>query len=171
MAQINLDNYEPVEERLQRFKNDYPEYRMKSVLEHIDGDLGKTRWVVNVTIWKHKDDQEPAANGYAFEIDGAGMTQKAAALETCETSALGRALANLGYVGNRRVTREEMAKVKRAQELEQMHKDTAAQVEATDSIDKLRELWNVADKATQARIMEKKNRLEAEAKAKADGTS
>ena len=44
------------------------------------------------------------------------MTQRAAALETGETSAIGRALANLGYAGNRRVTREEMAKVKRHEE-------------------------------------------------------
>lgn len=143
MAKINLDDYEPVEERLQRFKNDFPHYRMKSVLEHMDGDPGKTRWVVNVTIWKHKDDPEPAANGYAFELDGAGMTQKAAALETCETSALGRALANLGYVGNRRVTREEMAKVQRHQELENLLKS----LESVTTLDGLRSVWSDANAA------------------------
>jgi len=53
------------------------------------------------------------STGLAFEIDGVGMAQKTAALETCESSAIGRALANAGYSGNRRTTREEMAKVER----------------------------------------------------------
>ena len=167
MAQINLDNYEPVEERLQRFKNDFPEYRMKSVLEHIDGDLGKTRWIVNVTIWKHKDDAEPTANGYASEIDGAGMTQKAAALETCETSALGRALANLGYAGNRRVTREEMAKVQRFEQ-EQAHKHVAGQVEQATTVEELRALWPKASPETQKRITDKVAKLQ---ESKANGAA
>ena len=79
-GKINLDDYEPVEQRLMRFKADYPDYRMQSDLVDMTGEPGKTRWVVNVIIWKHKDDAEPSANGYAFELDGAGMTQKAAAL-------------------------------------------------------------------------------------------
>jgi hypothetical protein len=53
------------------------------------------------------------ATGLAFEIDGVGMAQKTAALETCESSAIGRALANAGYSGNKRTTREEMAKAER----------------------------------------------------------
>lgn len=137
MGQINLENYESVEQRLLRFKKDYPDYRMTSEILSMDGEISKTRWVVSVTLWKNHEDEVPAANGLAFEIDGAGMTQRAAALETCETSALGRALANLGYVGNRRVTREEMAKVKR-------HEDFVALAKAVEnaaSLDELRELW------------------------------
>jgi hypothetical protein len=43
------------------------------------------------------------------------MANKTSALENCETSSIGRALANAGYSGNRRATREEMAKVERGQ--------------------------------------------------------
>lgn len=110
MADINLDNYEPVEERLARFKADHPNFRVLTDEEH-EGAAGETRWIVKASLWRDSSNTGmPDATGYAFEIDGKGMTQKTAALETCETSAIGRALANLGYAGNRRVTREEMHK-------------------------------------------------------------
>jgi hypothetical protein len=41
------------------------------------------------------------------------MANKTSALENAETSAIGRALAQAGYSGDKRVTREEMAKVAR----------------------------------------------------------
>lgn len=116
MAQINLENYEPVEERINRFYKDHPEARIITDLVSMDGEPGRTRWVVKALVFRDSERERPDATGYAFEIDGAGMTQRAAALETGETSAIGRALANLGYAGNRRVTREEMAKVKRHEE-------------------------------------------------------
>lgn len=163
MAQINLDNYEPVEERLNRFKKDYPDFRMRSIVESMEGEPGSTRWVVNVILWKHKDDPEPSGNGHAFELDGVGMTQKAAALETCETSALGRALANIGYTGNRRVTREEMAKVER-------HESEVAairtQLGSELTVEQLRKLWlranRVGEKALCAEIQEKVKAVQSE---------
>jgi hypothetical protein len=45
------------------------------------------------------------------------MANQTSALENCETSAIGRALANAGYSGNKRTTREEMAKVERGQKV------------------------------------------------------
>lgn len=116
MTQINLENYEPVEERINRFYKDHPEARIITDLVSMDGEPGRTRWVVKALVFRDSERERPDATGYAFEIDGAGMTQRVAALETGETSAIGRALANLGYAGNRRVTREEMAKVKRYEE-------------------------------------------------------
>ncbi len=100
------------------------------------GNIGATRWVMKATIWKHKDDEKPAATGWAFEVDGKGMTQATAALETCETSAIGRALANLGYVGNKRVTRSEMRKVK--------VKELDDRIKNAQNPDELREIWNDA---------------------------
>ena len=48
-----------------------------------------------------KDDGEwiPVATGHAEEFRGQGMVNKTSALENCETSAIGRALASLGLHG------------------------------------------------------------------------
>jgi len=133
VADINLDNYEPVDERIARFKADHPNFRVLTEESH-DGEPGATRWIVKASIWRDAENTGmPDGTGYAFEIDGQGMTQRTAALETCETSAIGRALANLGYAGNRKVTREEMIKPAVAQFEDRV---AAAQSEA-----ELRSIW------------------------------
>jgi len=56
------------------------------------------------------------ATGYAEEVRGAGNVNRTSHVENCETSAVGRALANAGYAGsdvNKRPSREEMSKVQR----------------------------------------------------------
>ena len=133
MADINLDNYEPVDERIARFKADHPNFRVLTEEWH-EGEPGATRWIVKASVWRDAENTGlPDGTGYAFEIDGKGMTQRTAALETCETSAIGRALANLGYAGNRKVTREEMLKPAVAQFEDRV---AAAQSEA-----ELRSIW------------------------------
>ena len=133
MADIDLQNYEPVDERIARFKADHPNFRVLTEESH-DGAPGETRWIVKASIWRDSENTGlPDGTGYAFEIDGRGMTQRTAALETCETSAIGRALANLGYAGNRKVTREEMIKPAVAQFEDRV---AAAQSEA-----ELRSIW------------------------------
>lgn len=133
MAEISLENYEPVEERIARFKADHPNYRVATELT-FDGEAGATRWIVKASIWRDAENTGlPDGTGYAFEIDGKGMTQRTAALETCETSAIGRALANLGYAGNRRVTREEMVKPLVA--------EFEDRVAAAQSADELKAVW------------------------------
>jgi hypothetical protein len=56
------------------------------------------------------------ATGYAEEVRGAGNVNRTSHVENCETSAIGRALANCGMAGSdmtKRPSREEMAKVQR----------------------------------------------------------
>ena len=133
MADIDLQNYEPVDERIARFKTDHPNFRVLTEESH-DGAPGETRWIVKASIWRDSENTGmPDGTGYAFEIDGRGMTQRTAALETCETSAIGRALANLGYAGNRKVTREEMIKPAVAQLEDRIAK--------AKSVEELRSIW------------------------------
>ena len=133
MADISLENYEPVDERIARFKADHPNFRVLTEESH-EGEPGATRWVVKASIWRDAENAGmPDGTGYAFEIDGKGMTQRTAALETCETSAIGRALANLGYAGNRKVTREEMIKPAVAQLEDRIAK--------AKSVEELRSIW------------------------------
>jgi len=116
MAQFNLADYETVAERIARFYRDWPDARIVTRNLTQQHDRAIMTWVVQAFVYLNKDDQErdlPKGTGLAFEVDGAGMAQKTSALETAETSAIGRALANANYSGDKRVTREEMAKVSR----------------------------------------------------------
>ena len=162
MANFSLDSYETVEERIRRFYRDNPDARITTELVSVDGDTGRSRWVVKAFVFKDTDRDKPDSTGYAFEIDGAGMTQRAAALETCETSAIGRALANLNYSGNKRATREEMQKVQNHESQSSSADQTpprdwkaeADELARLGNIDGLRELWKAAQSAGQVPVMD-----------------
>lgn len=116
MANFNLNDYETVESRIKRFYGDHPDGRIITKNRTTIADRTVSTWVVEAIVYLTDADQErklPKATGFAFEIDGTGMANKTSALENAETSAIGRALANAGYSGNKRTTREEMAKVER----------------------------------------------------------
>lgn len=119
MAQFNLNDYETVEQRLARFLQDHPDARIITENLTTPQDRQTGTWIVKATVYLNTGDQAaelPKATGLAFEIDGVnGMANKTSALENCETSAIGRALANAGYSGNKRASREEMEKVQRGQ--------------------------------------------------------
>jgi hypothetical protein len=116
MANFNPADYETVEERLKRFWADNPDARIVTLNQTTAADRGVSTWIVEARIFMTADEQEKnlvKATGWAFEIDGQGMANKTSALENAETSAIGRALANMNYSGNKRASREEMNKVAR----------------------------------------------------------
>lgn len=116
MGNFDLQNYETVEERIARFYTDHPEGRIVTKNLTTDEDRMRSQWVVYASVYFSRDDQADGlarATGLAFEIDGGSGANKMAALENAETSAIGRALANAGYSGARRTSREEMAKAQR----------------------------------------------------------
>ena len=108
MAHFNLDDYETVEERLIKYWKDNPNGRIFTrALE-----ISASRFVVEASIFRTMEDVHPWATGLAEEtIQGRGVNATSA-LENCETSAIGRALANAGYATKgKRASREEMGKV------------------------------------------------------------
>jgi hypothetical protein len=118
MAQFNLNDYETVEERLRRFWSmpEHEDARIETINHTTPEDRAANTWVVETRIYLSALDQKenlPKATGWAFEVDGQGMANKTSALENCETSSIGRCLANMNLSGNKRVTREEMAKVQK----------------------------------------------------------
>lgn len=118
MANFNLADYETVEERIRRFYADNPKGRIITKNQTKTSDREKGVWIVKAEIWLPNADEVLQgaylkSTGLAFEIDGVGMANKTSALENAETSAIGRALANAGYSGNKRASREEMEKVAR----------------------------------------------------------
>jgi hypothetical protein len=118
MARFDLNEYETVDQRIQRFYRTYPDGRIETVRLSKDevptkDDPHRIRWEVKASVFRTSDiEARPAGEGHAFEIDGGGGANKTSALENCETSAVGRALANAGLSGTKRTTREEMVKVK-----------------------------------------------------------
>ena len=109
---FNLDDYEPVASRLDRFLKAHPEARVITDLVHYLSDVA----VFKAELWL---DGEIIATGWAEEIRGQGNVNKTSHLENCETGAVGRALANAGLSGSdftKRPSREEMGKVMRMTE-------------------------------------------------------
>lgn len=165
MANFNLNDYETVEERIRRFYKDNEEGRIitKNITTLQDRQVGT--WVVQAFVYLYEAAEHPKATGLAFEVDGQGMANKTSALENAETSAIGRALANAGYSGNKRASREEMAKVARDKKPNPTAKDWLAMAaELGNDLDGLRLLYSEAktggaDTATLDNIKEIANGL------------
>jgi hypothetical protein len=108
---FNLADYEPVEVRLEKFIKDYPDFRISTELEVIESN----RYVVKAYLFKTATDGVAWATGLAEETVTSRGVNQTSALENCETSAIGRALANAGYAPKgKRPSREEMTKVVKA---------------------------------------------------------
>ena len=110
MAKFNLDNYETVEDRLKKYWQDNPNGTITTDVVHITDDGS----CVTIKAYIHDDKGNLVATGIAQETKGQGGFANADAwMENCETSAIGRALANWKYQGNTkpRPSREEMSKV------------------------------------------------------------
>lgn len=139
---FDLSKYSTVAERLAQFHQDYPDGRIVTELTNIDGEIGKTRWVIKSTIYLSAGDQANGlakATGYAFEVDGTGGANATSALENGESSSIGRALMVAGYSMNKEpnalASREEMEKVVRGS------KDFIAEADKLTDKDALRALW------------------------------
>lgn len=116
---FNPEEYEPVEDRIRAFWSDHPKGRILTDL--VRYEAGEV--VVKAEVWREAsapneyplNSDFPDASGYAQEREGSGFVNKTSWLENCETSAIGRALANLGYAAKgKRPSREEMTKASAA---------------------------------------------------------
>ena len=125
MAGYNPDDYELVEVRLERFWKDNPDGKIKTKL--IESSENGQMVICHAEVYEHKEDTEPKATGIAQEYqDDKSFANRTSWMEVCETSAIGRALANWKYQGSKkaRPSQEEMSKVakqpptKKAEQLE-----------------------------------------------------
>lgn len=152
MARFNLEDYETVEERIKRFYTDNPDGRIVAYEMTSEEDRARKMWVVRAQVFMDHEDQHmncPKASGIAFEIEGTAGANQTSSLENAETSAIGRALANAGYSGNKRASREEMQKVERGVPKAEAPKAKAPEsflisIDACVSLEELSALWEDA---------------------------
>jgi len=148
MGFFNLEDYETVEERLVKFWADNKNGRVFTRLL----ESSATRFIVEAAIFRSHEDSQPWATGLAEEtVQGRGVNATSA-LENCETSAIGRALANAGYATKgKRASREEMAKVKVKADTENLLAETKAKMAQTGKeyvpIAKEDDPWTIRDAA------------------------
>ena len=105
---FNLADYETVETRLEKWHGEFPDGRIETELV----EASNTRYIVVCRLFKTEADPKPCSSGIASETISDRGVNATSALENCETSAIGRALANAGFAAKgKRASREEMVKV------------------------------------------------------------
>ena len=151
-GRFNLEDYDTVESRIKKFWEQFPNGRILTDIIFND----ETRFVVKAYVYVDREDARAVTSGMAEEIVGSSMVTKSSALEVCETSAIGRALANFLFSGNKRPSREEMEKVERyeknprknlyavrtltPEELVNLEK-ILDEIYKTNEVSRLREIW------------------------------
>jgi hypothetical protein len=133
---FDLSNYEPVAARLDRWLT--TGIGFKRVITHLV-HYSDQRCVFRAELWCLQEGlgDQLIATGWAEETRGDGYVNETSHFENCETSAVGRALANAGLAGadhTKRPSREEMGKVNRAR---------------TGSVDPFPNVVSMSGKATQ----------------------
>ena len=112
-ADFDPQNYATVAERIRDFYVAHPLGRIITQLVSRDD----YEVVFRAMIYRDATEPHPAATGWAAEREGDSEINLIACLENTETSAIGRALANLGFTASRaRPSGEKMAKAVRARE-------------------------------------------------------
>ena len=117
---MSIHNYVMVKDRLKEFRSEYPRYTLDAQV--MDFDQEKWEWVLmKATITD--EEGKLISSGHAFESKSSSPTNRTSMVENCETSAWGRALANMGYSIDKSVaSAEEMKKVDRSYNGTQQHK-------------------------------------------------
>ena len=135
---FNLADYETVEVRLEKFIKDYPDFRIATELEVVERD----RYIVKAYLFKTASDSLSWATGYAEEKITDRGVNSTSALENCETSAIGRALANAGYAAKgKRPSREEMSKVVATKVVKPTVVELNAAIKAADAEPAEQDYW------------------------------
>lgn len=111
-GRYNLDDYVTVSQRIERFYEKHPDGRIITNVVEVNHETGFV--LMQAMIYRTNADAHPAATGHAFEVRGDSYINKSSYIENCESSAVGRALALLGFEVRRSISsREEMEKVGR----------------------------------------------------------
>jgi hypothetical protein len=122
--------YAPVADRISLFYQRFPAGRIVTHLAmHNEREI-----MFRASVYRDERSRWPAATGWASERIGDGDINTVACLENTETSAIGRALANLGFTAGRaRPSVEEMEKADRARQRDATPASNAEMQRAADT--------------------------------------
>jgi|694.fasta_scaffold136003_7 hypothetical protein len=117
-----LKDYITVNERILKFYELYPQGRINTEL------ISWNDGIIIMKAYAYRDETNViSSTGHAFEKEGSSYINKTSALENCETSVVGRCLANLGLEIKRGVaSREEVENAVSAQQILKDEKETPA---------------------------------------------
>ena len=142
-GKVITKNYVPINERVKAFREMFPAYSLLSSIEHIDGK----RIIIKASILD--DNGREIANGIASEVEGSSNINAFSHVENCETSAWGRALANIGIgIDESIASADEVANALNQQadietpSAKEFSETTKAIAERGAKIDKIKELLN-----------------------------
>ena len=140
MARFDMSQYSTVAERLDLFWKRFPEGRIHTEIVHFEDQ----QIIIKASVWTDRDDPMPVTVDYAEERPDTSPVNKVSHIENCATSAIGRAISDLGgeFTGTKRPSREEMEKVERHQA-----RDWVTEADAMSDVDALRLLWSEAKRA------------------------
>lgn len=117
---FNLSQYETVKSRKLRFKGDYPNYSIETEMLTSMEEAFERGCLFIARIWKDHSQrvkgEPPNSTGHSLSLKGGRRADATSWIENCEESSIGRALDNLGYVGDRKLcSREEIRQLKHNQ--------------------------------------------------------
>lgn len=138
---MSLDNYEDVDTRLHRFHAKHPTGRVLTELVHTErlDDHMPLQYIVRAELYT----DQLIATGWAEEIVTKIGVNKTSALENCETSAIGRALANAGFSAKgSRPSRQEMEKVARLEIVTPTAPDTNDPWAVSNAVEAVKETFD-----------------------------
>lgn len=125
-VKIHNKEYFTVAERIARFRENYPDY---SIITELVTDHGE------VIIMKASILFEGSviSTGFAEEVRGSTQINQTSALENCETSAVGRALAFFGLAGTEIASADEVAAAITQQREKELYTSFQQTTEANES--------------------------------------
>ncbi len=152
MAHFNLADYQTVQERVDLLRKNHKDCRITVDVEYLD----ETNIVVKASVYLKATDTLPTCSDLAHEVKDASPVNKTSWVENCATSAVGRAISLLGgeySPKGKRPSREEMAKVQRANNAAQV---TAEDIQKASTVAELTDLWSRAtDSGDSTKLIEK----------------
>jgi hypothetical protein len=126
---FNLEDYETVAQRVIRFQKLHLSGRITTEVIKLDNERGEV--LAKASVYREHEDTEPAGVDYAFGIASTyPQSMRKFYVEDTITSAVGRAL-SLVLETNQKPTREDMQKVKRVEDVNNLVQETKAKLANT----------------------------------------